>query len=64
LWVINDALRLFDGIDFIWQEIHQGVIERWLPAYAPYLHRFFMSAAREHWSDIMSYYVWTTVSHP
>jgi hypothetical protein len=25
-----------------------------LPAYAPYLHRFFMSAASEHWADIMS----------
>jgi hypothetical protein len=39
---------------FIWQEIHNGVIERRWPAYVPYLHRFFMSAARKHWSDIMS----------
>jgi hypothetical protein len=49
-----DAIRPVDGIDFIWQEIHNGVIERRSPAYAPYLHRFFMSAAIEHWADIMS----------
>jgi hypothetical protein len=49
-----DAIRPIDGIDFIWQEIHNGVIERWLPAYAPYLYWFFMSAASEHWADIMS----------
>jgi hypothetical protein len=24
-----DAIRPVDGIDFIWQEIHNGVIERW-----------------------------------
>jgi hypothetical protein len=56
-----DALRPIDGIDFIWQEIHNGVIERWSPAYAPYLHRFFMSATRKHWSDIMS--GWQLVTH-
>jgi hypothetical protein len=49
-----DAIRPIDGIDFIWQEIHSGVIERRSPAYGPYLHRFFMSAAHEHWADIMS----------
>jgi hypothetical protein len=49
-----DALRRVDGIDIIWEEIHNGVIERRSPAYAPYLHRFFMSTPRKHWSDIMS----------
>jgi hypothetical protein len=49
-----NAIRPVDGIDFIWQEIHNGVLERRSPAYAPYLQRFFMAAAREHWSDIMS----------
>jgi hypothetical protein len=49
-----NAIRPVDGIDCIWQEIHSGVIERRSPAYAPYLHRFFMSAARKHWYDIMS----------
>jgi hypothetical protein len=49
-----DAIRPVDGIDFILQEIHNGVIEIRSPAYAPYLHRFFMSAGREHWAHIMS----------
>jgi hypothetical protein len=42
----HDTLRPVDGIDFIWQEIHNEFIERRSPAYAPYLHRFFMTAAR------------------
>jgi hypothetical protein len=37
----HDTLRPVDGTDFIWQEIHNGFIERRSPAYAPYLHRFF-----------------------